>query len=204
MKAPLGDISEIQVGYQSREGIRLDPKGSHWLIQARDIDKQHQVQWSNLTRFTPSGSTSTYELIQGDVLFLAKGQENFSCLIEHEMKDTLAANTFYILRANQEIVFASYLAWWFNQTPAQGFIKLHRSGSSLPFISISVLSKLEVSIPTFEIQKKIIELEKLRKREAYLTASLLEKKSALVEAVCLNIITEQENIKNGEFTYQQE
>jgi restriction endonuclease S subunit len=190
MKVSLGDISEIQVGYQSREGIRTDPKGSHWLIQARDVDKQHQVQWSNLTRFTPSGSTSKYELIQGDVLFLARGKENYSCLIEHETKDTLAANSFYILRVNQEIVFTSYMAWWLNQTSAQDFIRLYRSGISLPFISISVLSKLEVSIPTFEIQKKIIELEKLRKRETYLTASLLEKKSALIEAISLNAITE--------------
>jgi hypothetical protein len=49
MKAFLGDISEIQVGYQSRERIRAHLDGSHFLLQVRDFNNLHQVDWSNLT-----------------------------------------------------------------------------------------------------------------------------------------------------------
>ena len=190
MRDALAKISEIKVGYQSREGIQADPNGSHWLIQARDFNKHHEVQWSGLTRFNPSGGTSRYELNRDDVLFLARGQENFACPIDRNLNATLAANTFYILRANQEVVLSPFLAWWLNQTPAQEFIKTHRSGSSIPFISISLLLQLEITIPPFEIQKKILELEKLRKREVDLTASYLDKKTALIEAISLNAINE--------------
>jgi hypothetical protein len=148
------------------------------------------VQWSNLIRFAPFGNTSKSELRQRDVLFLAKGQDNFAYLVNTNVTNTLAANTFYILRANPESIQPDFLAWWLNQTPAQEYIKLNRSGSSLPFLSVSALSHLEVPVPDIEMQRKIGELEMLRKKEADLLDLYLTKKSALVEAVCLNAIIE--------------
>lgn len=190
MKAALGCISEIQVGYQSRERIKPAPFGSHRLIQARDFNKLGQVQWSNLIRFTPSGNPSKSELRQSDVLFSAKGQENFAYLVNTDVIKVLAANTFYILRANPESILPNFLVWWLNQTPAQEYIQLNRSGSSLPFLSVSALSRLEVPIPELEMQRKIGELEMLRKKEADLLDLYLSKKSALIQTVCLNAIIE--------------
>ena len=190
MKASLGDISEIQVGYQSREGIRAHPDGSHLLLQARDFNTLHEVDWSNLTRFTPAGSTAKSEIQQGDVLFLAKGQDNFACPVNRVTNHVLAANSFYIVRPDQGMILPEYLTWWLNQTPAQEYIKLNRSGSSLPFLSVSALSRLEVRIPPIKVQRKIGELELLRKKEADLLGLYLSKKSALIKTVCLNAIIE--------------
>ena len=190
MKASLGDISEIQVGYQSREGIRAHSNGSHFLLQARDFDNFHQVDWSNLTRFTPSGSTTKSEIRQGDVLFLAKGQDNFAYPVVSEVNHILAANSFYILRSNQATILPEYLAWWLNQSPAQEYIQLNRSGSSLPFLSVSALSRLEIPTTSVEMQRKIGELELLRKKEADLIGLYLSKKSTLIQSVCLNAIIE--------------
>ena len=190
MKASLGDISEIQVGYQSREGIRAHLDGSHFLLQVRDFNNLHQVDWSNLTRFTPAGSTTKSEIQPGDVLFLAKGQENFACPINCVTNHVLAANSFYILRPDRATILPEYLAWWLNQTPAQEYIKLNRSGSSLPFLSVSALSRLEVPIPLIEVQRKIGDLEMLRKKEADLLGLYLSKKSVLIQTVCLNAIIE--------------
>jgi len=190
MRVSLGDISEIQVGYQSREGIRANPDGSHYLLQARDFDNLHKVDWSNLTRFTPAGSTSRSEIRQGDVLFLARGQDNFAWPVTHVTTHIFAANSFYILRPDQATILPDYLAWWLNQTPAQEYIKLNRSGSSLPFLSVSALSHLEIPIPDFEMQRKIGELELLRKKEADLLGLYLSKKSTLIQSACLNAIIE--------------
>ena len=190
MNASLGYISEIQVGYQSREGIRAYPDGSHFLLQARDFNTLHQVDWSNLTRFTPAGSTTKSEIQPGDVLFLAKGQENFACPINCVTNHVLAANSLYILRPDRATILPEYLAWWLNQKPAQEYIQLNRSGSSLPFLSVSALSRLEVPIPPIEVQRKIGELELLRKKEANLLGLYLLKKSTLIQSVCLNAIIE--------------
>ena len=190
MKVFLSDISEIQVGYQSREGIRAHPDGSHFLLQARDFNNLHQVDWSNLTRFTPAGSMTKSEIQPGDVLFLAKGQDNFACPVNRVTNHVLVANSFYILRPNKATILPEYLAWWLNQTPAQEYIQLNRSGSSLPFLSVSALSRLEVRIPPIKVQRKIGELELLRKKEADLLDLYLTKKSALIKTVCLNAIIE--------------
>jgi len=190
MKAFLSDISEIQVGHQSREGIRAQPDGSHFLLQARDFDTLHKVDWYNLTRFTPAGSTTKSKIQQGDVLFLAKGQDNFAYPVARSVNHVLAANSFYILRPHQATILPDYLAWWLNQPPAQEYIKLNRSGSSLPFLSVSALSCLEVPIPNIEMQRKIGDLELLRKKEADLLGLYLSKKSTLLKTVCLNAIIE--------------
>lgn len=67
---------------------------------------------------------------------------------------------------------------------------MNRSGSSLPFLSVSALSRLEVPIPDIEMQRKISELEMLRKKESDLLDLYLTKRSALVEAICLTAIIE--------------
>jgi hypothetical protein len=190
MRVALGDVSEIQVGYQSREGIRAHPGGSHLLLQARDFNNLHQVDWPNLTRFTPTGSTTKSEIQPGDVLFLAKGQDNFACPVTRSVNHVLVANSIYILRPNNATILPEYLAWWLNLIPAQEYIKLNRSGTSLPFLSVSALSCLEVPIPDIEMQRKIGELDLLRKKETDLLDLYLLKKSALIEAVCLNAIIE--------------
>lgn len=190
MKQPLVNIAEIKAGFQTREGIVADSSGSHFLIQARDFDKQRQIQWSGLIRFNPRGDVGRYELKRDDVLFLARGQENFAYCVERDLDATLATNTFYILRANRKIILPSYLTWWLNQTPAQDDIKLQRSGSAIQFISVAALACLEISVPNFDIQCKILGVEELRKQEIELTNALLKKKSTLIQALCLNAIRE--------------
>ncbi|MBP7041053.1 MAG: hypothetical protein KBA92_08920 [Anaerolineaceae bacterium] len=123
-------------------------------------------------------------------MFLAKGQDNFACPVSRVTYHVLAANSFYILRPNKATILPDYLAWWLNQTPAQEYIKLNRSGSSLPFLSVSALSHLEIPVPDFEVQRKISELELLRKKEADLIDLYLTKKLALIKTVCLNAIIE--------------
>lgn len=190
MKVVLGDISEIQVGYQSREAIHQCHQGSHYLLQAKDFNNLHQVDWSNLIKFTPTGSVIKSEIQLGDILFLAKGQDNFAYLVDRSVDHILATNSFYIIRVDQAIVLPEYLTWWFNQTPAKKYIQLNRSGSSLPFLSVSAISRFEILIPDIETQRKIGELELLRKREADLFGLYLSKKSTLIQSICLNAIIE--------------
>jgi restriction endonuclease S subunit len=188
LKSILSDLVEIQVGYQSRESIQEDPKGSHQLIQARDFDKNHQIQWGCLSRFNPNSLSIRYQVNHGDTLFLAKGQEHFAYFIDRDLEPTLAANTFYILRNHNEQILPAYLAWWLNQKPAQTYFLRQRGGSSIPFVPVSTLSKLEISLPTLELQTKILSLDRLRKKEEELTGSLLLIKTSLYEVVCLKAV----------------
>jgi len=197
MKTQLNEISEIQLGYQTRKGIKMSPSGSHLLIQARDVKKASKIEWDTLTRFEPSGNTDRYEVRKGDILLLARGYENYAYLIEDEVFATIPANSFYIIRPDHAIVSAKYLAWWINQTPAQEYFRYHRSGSAIPLITVSNLLKLEVNIPPPEIQKQIIELDGLLEKEKKLTQLYLEKKLKLIEGICMLSIKKKEKIQHG-------
>jgi restriction endonuclease S subunit len=85
-------------------------------------------------------------------------------------------------------ILPAYLGWWLNQPPAQSYIMMQRTGSTIPFVSVASLAQLEVRIPTLEIQKKILHLEALRQKETYLNSLLLEKKYALIREVSLKAI----------------
>ncbi len=192
MKNNLLDIANIQVGYQSREGNQDDARGSHYLIQARDFDKAHQLDWRNLLRFNPTGEASRYEVKRGDILFLAKGQEHFAYCIDREINTTLTANTFYVIRSNNLFVDSAFLAWWINQPPAQKYFLTQRVGSSIPFVPVAVLEKLEVILPPVEMQAKIARLDTLYRREKELLQLLIDKKTVFYNAICLEAVQSEE------------
>jgi len=192
LKIKLLDIANIQVGYQSRESIQDDAKGSHNLIQARDFSKTHQLDWEHLQRFNPAGEASRYEVKQGDILFLAKGQEHFAYSIDREINTTLTANTFYIIRSDNLFVNSAFLAWWINQPPAQKYFLIRRVGSSIPFVPVSILEKLEVILPPVEMQAKIARLDTLYRREKELLQLLIDKKTVFYNAICLVAVQSEE------------
>jgi len=59
----------------------------------------------------------------------------------------------------------------------------------MPVVRRSVLENLDIPFPNLEIQKKIVELETLRRQEEELTSRLAEKRKQLITASCLKLIT---------------
>jgi hypothetical protein len=190
MNISLSEICEIRGGYQTREGIKWEPGGSFALIQAKDFDANHQLDWDGLMRFSPEDAVQQNQLQAGDILFLARGRENYAYCIDRVADYVFASNTFHVLRVSQSQILPRYLTWWINQKPAQSYLSTVRGVSSIAFISITSLGQLEVNVPTPETQAKIVALDELRHHEEALTQRLLDKKSALIEAVCLKSLQE--------------
>ena len=59
------EIAEIQIGYQSRGKVEPNPKGSHQLIQIKDIDDESWLSVEDLFRITPEGTVDRYLVDQG-------------------------------------------------------------------------------------------------------------------------------------------
>jgi len=58
----------------------------------------------------------------------------------------------------------------------------------MPVVRRSVLENIEVPVPALEIQKKIVEMEKLMREEQGLLNKLVEKRKELIMAVCLQAV----------------
>ena len=185
-------IADIQVGYQAKAGIKERVQGTHRLIQSKDFDSSHRVHSEDLLAFCPERNPEIYSVRKEDVLFQARGVEHFAHYIEDDLKDTLAAGSFYILRLQSEDLLPQYLAWWLNQSKAQAWLRAQARGTGISFVSKHTLSHLQVRIPPLSIQKKVVKIVTLARREQFLLDKLAQTRSRLVKAACLKAIQEQE------------
>jgi hypothetical protein len=192
VKAKVNEIAEIQIGYQSRGRIYLDPEGTHRIIQMKDFDECRRLGIENLTLFRPEREPERYLVGQGNVLFLSRGQKNFACAVTRPLNDTVAASYFFILRLSRDDILPEYLAWYINQVPAQEYLySIAKRGSHMPIVPKAAFEALQVSVPPLTTQKKIVEIEKLLGQEQAIEDELFFKRELLIRALCLKKMKEQ-------------
>ncbi len=184
----LKTVVHIQVGYQAKTKIQERKRGTHRLIQGKDFNSLHRLRVENLTPFFPERKPEIYSVRRGDVLFQARGKVHFAYCIEDDLKDTLAAGSFYILRLRHENLLPKYLAWWLNQSKAQAYFQSQAHGAGISFIPKSTLSRLQVQIPPLFVQKKVLKMVKLAEREQFLLERLSQLRLCLVKTACIKAV----------------
>jgi hypothetical protein len=186
----LSKIARVQSGYHSRGKVEPRENGSHFLLQARDVDGENLTYRTNmLTRFNPDLSRTDGTLKKNDILFMGRGARNYSVLLKEIPDLTLAAACFFIVRVSDEKLLPAYLCWYLNQPPVEHYLLRHTGrGVHMPVVRRSVLERIDIPLPNLEIQRKIVELEALRREEEELTNLLAGKRKQLITASCLKLI----------------
>ena len=152
----LNQVARVQIGYQSRGRVEMpDPQGSYQLIQIKDLDDEGCLREEGFYRITPEGlNPERYQVNQGDVLFLSRGNRNFATMVDVQLQDTIAAGYFFILKPDSATVLPQYLAWYINSAPAQQFIQsVARRGTYMPVVPKSALEELPIDVPAFAFRK---------------------------------------------------
>ena len=186
----LKKIAIIQSGYISRFKIEPREDGTHFLLQARDIDAERLTYKSdNLVLFSPDLSRKDWELKTDDVLFMARGARNYSVLINDIPERTLAAACFFIVRVSSDLVLPYYLCWYLNQPQVEHYLSRHSGrGVHMPVVRRSVLENINIPIPPIEVQVKITKLDVLLQNEMELHDKLAGKRKKLITAACLQAV----------------
>lgn len=190
MLRKLKDIAEIQLGYQPRTQMRLDPGGSHRVIQIKDVTDGDAVDFSDLIRISPEREPARYEVREGDVLFISRGNRLRSALVGTPPFATMAVSFFYILRPDSDVVEPAYLAWAINQPGVQAQVWKEAMGTGIPHIRREPVEGLRISVPALEIQRQVLRVQELLTREERLVARLLRRRRELATAVCTQACTE--------------
>jgi len=188
----LKEVASIQVGYPAKGKIREVVEGTHHLIQSKDFDSSHRLRIEKLISFLPERKPELYSVRYGDILFQARGTVHFAHCIEYDLKNTLAAGSFYILRIRNKSLVPQYLAWWMNQPRTQAWFMSHAGGSGISFISKSTLSCLYVQVPPLPDQKKVVKIAALVQHEKHLLDRLARARAQLANTICLTAIQQQE------------
>ena len=187
----LANIAEILVGYQSRARIASIPGGTHKLILGRDFVAKGILDMDTLLTFTPDRVPDRGIIESGDILFQARGREHYAHCVENLQSNILASSTFYSIRVDQGIVVPQYLAWWINQLPAQRYLTEASQFASISLVTKSVLSSLEVEVPSIKTQKLICKTNMLVQKEAMFRNKIAERRIQLADALCMHHIHQQ-------------
>ena len=197
MRKKLCDVASIRVGYQARGRIAEDLAGSHCIIRPQDFERGGEFQIRNALRFYPNLTIDPekYLVHKDDILLQARGIDHQAILISQEFNNTVAANSFYIIGIeDKKRIVPEYLVWWLNQDEVQRrYFEKEQGLSTIPFISIKVLSNTPLLLPDVQTQKKIQKLIVLWKQEKELLDRFISKKDKLIGEMAKKIAMEKED-----------
>lgn len=190
MKTRLKDIVNIRTGYQFRGKVEPTTEASGIpFIQIKDVDPDFGLDPSDVFCVNVDIKTSRDKVIEkygvqtGDVLFLSRGAQLFATAVEPEIQATIATSYFFILRVRGETIAPGYLAWFMNHQRFQSRLAPFHQGSHIKTVSRTDLQDLEIKVPSLETQRKIAELQNLRRREMKLFHQIQFKRQQLLNTL---------------------
>lgn len=186
MSKLLSEIAHIQVGplvKQGNEGILVYFQISHF--------HQDGTLKTPIEPTLEKEQVSPKHLLQpGDILFAAKGTNNFAYHFKGEMDGAVASGSFIIIRIlNQNKVLPAYLTWYFNLPLVSEQLKTQAKGTSIPSISTNTLSHWPIEIPSVQIQHLIIKIAEAAQQEAKIQHKISALKNQLINQTLFKAIT---------------
>ncbi len=150
----------------------------------RDAAPDHGLKTVDLAHVELPGKKTPDWLIPGDLLFVARGNNNFSIYVEQLSKKTVCTPHFFQVRIKSSaLLLPEFLAWQINQIPAQGYFSRLSQGSTLRNIKKSELATLPVIIPPLSTQQNIISLDRLTKKETQLMEALMDNRQQMMNTI---------------------
>tara|TARA_R110001599_G_scaffold280408_1_gene481604 strand:+ start:151 stop:720 length:570 start_codon:yes stop_codon:yes gene_type:complete len=137
------------------------------------------------------GKTAKHLLNEGDILFAAKGINNFGVVYQAGFGKAVASSSFIVVRIKQEaqdIILPEYLAWFLSNTPAIGDFHRRQLGTTIPSISIKKLSEIEVQVPSIEKQHLITRIQQLRNKQKDLIMQLEAARESQIQQLLINAL----------------
>ena len=192
----LKQIAAIYAGYPFRGKIPEVQGGGVVALQMKDVALLHGVHWSGCTEVELTGKRQPDWLRTGDILFVARGNHNYSVMVEG-MPDTLqavAAPHFYLVRCNDSVL-PEYLVWLLNQRPCQHYFEQNAEGSVTKSIRRSVLENTPVTVPPLTRQQPIVALVNTLRQEQRLLHQLVQNGERMMNALAKDLINNREVVK---------
>lgn len=184
MKTLIKDITNIQTGlFAKPAGI-----GELVYLQSKHFDEYGQLHSVLHPDLVAEGISEKHLLKDGDVLFAAKGTKNFAAVFENHNEPSVASTSFFVIRPADKKVLPQYLAWFLNNHTTQTLLKGQAIGTSIPSIRKNVLEDLEISIPSIEKQRTVIQVAALVRKENEIRMNILQQRKQLIEQQILEAI----------------
>lgn len=184
------DISEIQSGAY----LKPAPDPNAYYLLVNDFDNEGNILHTTKPSVVADGKAHNHFLREGDLLFAAKGNKNFCTIIQKEYEaKSIASSSFLVLRIkDKSIVFPEFLCWYLNLSATLQKLSDFAVGTSMPSITKAMLEGVEINLPALDIQKKIVDVAELQKKERLLYEGITFRRKQIIDYKLKNIITNGE------------
>ncbi len=184
MKQTLSHIANLSTGIYSKPDILPDTlylQGNHFSETGLfDPSVKPQLRLTNKYK--------KHLLQQDDILFAAKGLNNFAVVYNNSIGQAVASSSFIVIRILEKYknqVLPAYLAWFINNNKQVEVFHSAKVNSTIPSISIKQLSQLEINLPDIQTQKLVGDIQKLRLKEKEIIKGLEFLKDQLTQEILL-------------------
>lgn len=176
----LDELTAISTGYSYRGGFVASDDGP-LVIQLRNLDGAGNIAVAGLLRGASDGATDAHFVHPGDLLFRSRGAKLTAAVVPSGTDGMLLAAPLIRIRIGSAPLLPEYLVWYINGKKGQEYLKTRTMGSTVRMIDMQALKEMPIPVPPLALQSAACELIALQKREADLTARLLEQRSALID-----------------------
>lgn len=180
----LAEIASVQTGYFGRASTSKEVL----YLQVKDFDEDLQLDSELSPELAIHDINEKHFLLDGDVLFAAKGANNFAVVYKHKGIPAVASTSFFVIRLTDKAILADYLAWFINSKGAMDYLRAFSKGTSTLSISIKTLKELEIMIPSLKKQKNIINLVELRRKQKKINQEIDRLNELKIEQQLFNAI----------------
>lgn len=186
MNKLLKDVAEVQMGYSFRVKLEASQHAGTTIIQMKDLLSNNTVSRTGLMKIAAIDFKKHHLVQKGDLVFRSRGQATTSAVVVHDPINTIVSAPLLRIRiVRPETVVPEYLNWYINQREAQIYFQSRAKGTVQKMISKQAVEELDIPIPSVEIQKQIIELDKLSNRERELLCELSEKREQFISGILM-------------------
>ena len=167
------------------------PEGDAKYLQVNDFNIEKDSSFATIEL---DDYLQRHLLEEGDILFAAKGDYNFSVIYHAQMGASVASLSFLVIRIKDKtVVDPEYLCWFLNKKDTLYKLKNHAAGTSIQSIRKSVVEDCEIDIPLISVQKKVVEIANLQQRERLLYSQIAEQRELLTQKQIMEIIKIKDN-----------
>jgi restriction endonuclease S subunit len=163
------------VNFQSGIYEKPEPDADTLYLQAVHFDGVGNFNETVFPQLKLNNKIERHLLKDNDLLFAAKGLNNFAIVYHTVIGKAVASSSFIILRLTEKsrrFISPEYLAWFISHDKKIKLIHGQQLGTTIPSINMKQLAELEIDIPSMEIQHKIVKVQRLREHEQKLVEEL--------------------------------
>ena len=186
------------MGYSFRSRLEVIGSGETAVIQMKDLLDDNTVDLRSFVKIDMEAIKDHHLVKKGDLIFRSRGLLNTSAiLLDDPGKAVVAAPLLRIRITKPDLIIPEYLNWYISQRDAQAFFNSRAKGTVQKMISKQAIEELEISLPSLEKQKSILELATLSTREQTLLKEIAEKREQYLATILMQLATTESTEGHG-------